>query len=203
MATITKGYTFSAGGTIIAAEHNSNFDTIYALVNGNIDNANIKAAAGIVDTKLAQITTASKVSGAALTSLTNIPSAAGVIPNINNIGSALEVIIDGGDAEIADSTQVWVIVPKAITITGAYAFADQSGSIVVDVWKDSIANFPPTDADTITASAPITISSATNSSDTTLTGWTKAVAALAVLKFNVDSCTTIQKCTIVLTYDRA
>lgn len=35
---------------------------------------------GLVDTKLAQITTASKVSGAALTTLGNIPATAGTIP---------------------------------------------------------------------------------------------------------------------------
>ena len=83
IALVTKPYTFSAGGTIIAAEHNSNFDVLYALVNGNIDNANIKSSAGIVDTKLAQITTASKVSGASFTGLASIPSGAGDIPAAN------------------------------------------------------------------------------------------------------------------------
>lgn len=46
----------------------------------SIVNADISASAAIVDTKLAQIATASKVSGAALTSLANIPAGAGVIP---------------------------------------------------------------------------------------------------------------------------
>lgn len=83
MGLITKPYTFSNGATIVAAEHNDNFDTLYNLVNGNIDNANVKASAGIVDTKLAQITTGGKVSGAALTSLANIPVGAGTIPTTN------------------------------------------------------------------------------------------------------------------------
>ncbi len=61
MALISKPFTFSAGATIVASEHNSNNDTIYNSYNGNISNANIGASAGIVDTKLAQITTASKV----------------------------------------------------------------------------------------------------------------------------------------------
>lgn len=67
MATITKPYTFSAGATIIAAEHNSNFDTIYSDYNGNITNANLSASAAVVDTKLAQITTQGKVTLGALT----------------------------------------------------------------------------------------------------------------------------------------
>ena len=74
MATITKPFTFSAGATVVASEHNTNFDTAYTEFNGNIDNANIKSTAAIVDTKLAQITTASKVSCVALTSLNNTPT---------------------------------------------------------------------------------------------------------------------------------
>jgi len=66
MATITKPNTFSAGATIVAAEHNSNFDTIYNEFNGEITNANIKSTAAIADTKLATIDTASKVNLSAL-----------------------------------------------------------------------------------------------------------------------------------------
>jgi hypothetical protein len=76
--------------------------------------------------------------------------------------------------------------------------ADQSGSIVVDVWKDTYANYPPTNADTITASAKPTISSATKSQDATLSGWTTSVAAGDILAFNVDSVTSIQRVTISL-----
>jgi hypothetical protein len=53
MATITKSYTFSAGATILASEHNTNFDTLFNWANGNVDNANIKAGAGISLSKLA------------------------------------------------------------------------------------------------------------------------------------------------------
>jgi hypothetical protein len=83
MSLLSKSYTFSAGATIVASEHNSNFDTLYNGVNGNLDNINLKANAAIVDTKLAQITTAAKVSGTALTLLPNTPSGAGVLPVAN------------------------------------------------------------------------------------------------------------------------
>jgi hypothetical protein len=83
MALVTKTYTFVAGTTIVASEHNTNLDTLFNLVNGNIDNANIKASAGIVDTKLAQITTASKVHGTSITGLASVPSGAGVLPAVN------------------------------------------------------------------------------------------------------------------------
>lgn len=107
-------------------------------------------------------------------------------------------IIDGAGAEIADGIKGDLgPFPYACTLTMVTALADQSGSIVVDIWKDTYANFPPTDADSITAAAPVTISAATKSQDSTLTGWTVAIAAGDILRFNVDSCTTIQRCTIM------
>jgi len=81
--------------------------------------------------------------------------------------------------------------------------ADQTGSIVVDIWKDSYANFPPTDADSITASAPPTISSAQKSQDSTLTGWTTSISAGDILAFNVDSCSTIARVTLSLKVEKS
>jgi len=52
MGLIVKPSTFSAGGTIVASEHNNNYDTVYNEFNGNIDNANIKASAAILGSKL-------------------------------------------------------------------------------------------------------------------------------------------------------
>ena len=110
----------------------------------------------------------------------------------------LQFIIDGGGSTIATGVKGDIQVPFKCTILSVSTLADQSGSIVVDIWKDTYANFPPTNADTITASAKPTISSATNSTDTTLTGWNKVINAGDVLRFNVDSCTSIQRATISL-----
>ena len=52
MALISKSNTFTAGGTIVASEHNENFDALFNLVNGELNDANIKASAGIVGSKL-------------------------------------------------------------------------------------------------------------------------------------------------------
>ena len=67
MSLVTKPFTFSSGAIIYASEHNSNFNTIYDEFNGGIGNANIASGAAISDSKLAQITTAGKVSISALT----------------------------------------------------------------------------------------------------------------------------------------
>jgi hypothetical protein len=118
----------------------------------------------------------------------------------SNVRTAtIQVIIGSGQATITTGVKGYLEIPFACTITAVRALADQSGSIVVDIWKDTYANYPPTDADTITASAPVTISSATKSQDTTLTGWTTSISAGDILGFNVDSITTCTQVTVSLT----
>jgi hypothetical protein len=104
---------------------------------------------------------------------------------------------------LAVGAQVWVEVPFDCEIEANTALADQSGSLVVDIWKDSYANYPPTDADSITAAAPVTITSATHSQDTTLSGWTKSLTAGDILVGNIDSCTDIEQATISLKVTRS
>jgi hypothetical protein len=96
-------------------------------------------------------------------------------------------VIDGAGSEITTGIKGDLEVPFACTITGATLLADQSGSIIIDIWKDTLGNFPPTDADTITAGEEPTLATETYSQDTTLTGWTKTITAGDVLRFNVDS----------------
>ena len=55
----------------------------FNVVNGAVTNLGISASAAIADSKLATIATAGKVSGAALTSLASVPSAAGALPIAN------------------------------------------------------------------------------------------------------------------------
>jgi len=112
--------------------------------------------------------------------------------------ATINFIIDGGGAEITTGIKGDVVVDFVCTILGVTALADQAGSIVVDIWNDVYANFPPTDADSITAAAPPTIAAATKSQDTTLTDWTTTISPGDVLRFNVDSVTDIERVTVSL-----
>jgi hypothetical protein len=109
-------------------------------------------------------------------------------------------VIDGGGfgSPISTGIKGFIEVPFSCTINSVTLLANQSGSIVVDIWKDTYANFPPTVADTITASAKPTLSSAQNSQNTTLTGWTTSITAGDILAFNVDSATIVQHVTLSL-----
>ena len=110
-----------------------------------------------------------------------------------------EFVIDGGGSAISTGVKGDLYCPDAWTLQGAAVAADQSGSIVVDVWNDTRANFPPTDADSLPgAGTPPTLSSATNSRDTTLTSWDTSIPADSYLRFNVDSATTVTRVTVAL-----
>lgn len=94
----------------------------------------------------------------------------------------------------------FVSVPYSGTITSWRLLSTDpavtSGSIVVDVWKDLYANYPPTVLDTITAAAKPTITTATKAESSTLTGWTTTVTVGDVLGFNVDSVTSLTQATL-------
>lgn len=64
----------------------------------------------------------------------------------------------------------------AMNLTDVTVLSDVVGSCVVDIWKDTFANYPPTIADSITGSNPPTLSASDKSFDNTLSGWTTAVA---------------------------
>jgi hypothetical protein len=95
------------------------------------------------------------------------------------IGDGLNPIVVG---EVGSS-----VIPYNGTILGWYIIANTTGSIVVDIWKDSFANYPPTVGDTITGTEKPTLSSQNKNSDLTLTTWTTNVVAGDVVRFKVDS----------------
>ena len=112
--------------------------------------------------------------------------------------SSIEFIMDGGGGVISTGVSGDVVVPFDCTILEVTLLVDQTGSIVVDIWKDTYSNFPPSNADSITASAVPTISSSNKYKDDTLIDWTTSITTGDILRFNVDSCTTIQRCTLIL-----
>lgn len=117
---------------------------------------------------------------------------------VPELDDCIQFIIDGGGAVISTGQKGHVMVPFNCKVTGWDIFADQSGSIVVDVWKDTYANFPPTVADTIAGTEKPTLSSARKNQDTSLSSWTTTLTKGEVIAFNVDSATTVTRVTVVL-----
>ena len=125
--------------------------------------------------------------------------AAGSAPRIGALG----LLIDGAGAAITTGVKGFLSVPFAGTITGWTLLSTDgsatAGSIVIDVWKDTYANYPPVVGDSITASAKPTLSSVNKNASTTLTGWTTSIAAGDVLGFKVDSAATVTRVVLSLT----
>jgi hypothetical protein len=110
--------------------------------------------------------------------------------------SSVTFIIDGGLTVPGTGSKGFIEIPFACTITGARLAADASGSCVVDIKKATYSGLFSTSS--ICASAKPTLSSARKAQDTTLTGWTTAVAAGDWLEFNLDSITTITRLSVSL-----
>jgi hypothetical protein len=112
---------------------------------------------------------------------------------------ALNFVIDGAGSAITTGLKGFVRVPFAWSdIAKASLLADAACDAVVDIWSDSFANHPPTDADSITAAAPLTLSTADSVEDSTLTGWDTTGSAGDVIAFNVDSNDVAELLTVVL-----
>jgi hypothetical protein len=114
MGLVTKPHTFTASTTALSSEVNANFDTLYTLVNGNIEaaniasgavgeaelaasavtNAKVSATAAIALSKLAALT----VSRAAVTDASGVLSASAVTATelgyVSGVTSAIQTQID-------------------------------------------------------------------------------------------------------------
>ena len=114
------------------------------------------------------------------------------------VEKAISFFIDGGGSAIETGIKGGIRIPFKCEILSASLLVDQSGSIVIDIWKDTYANYPPTDADSITSATPPTISATNKDEDTSLTSWTVAIASGDFLMFNVDSVATVEWASLIL-----
>lgn len=104
----------------------------------------------------------------------------------------LEVTIDGGGSVITTGVKGYIGPFKFNGVVEDWTIvADQSGSIVVDVWKDVYANFPPTVADTIAGAEKPTLAAAQKNQDLSLSSFATAVADGDIWAINVDSVATV------------
>lgn len=121
---------------------------------------------------------------------------------LDNSYDTIQFIIDGGGSAITTGVKGDIMIPFNCSVIGWDIVGDTSGSIVVDIWKDTYANFPPAVGDTITGTEKPTLSSATKNQDISLTTWTTTFSRNDWLRFNVDSASTITRCTIVIRVKR-
>ena len=95
--------------------------------------------------------------------------------------------------ELTVGEEIQYVAPFAMSITGWTMLLDVSGSAQIDVWKDTYANYPPLDGDSIVTP------SVTSDTDNQAAGLSIAVAKGDCIIFHVDSATTSELATLALT----
>ena len=112
--------------------------------------------------------------------------------------AGIEFVIDEGGSVLSAGVKGYLSVPFNCTITAAELLASPSGSIIVDIWSDILGSFPPTDADSITGGSPPTIAVGSTFFVAAPATWIRELKKYRNLAFNVDSCSTITRCTVTL-----
>ena len=114
----------------------------------------------------------------------------------------IEVVFDGLGSVLTTGIKTDIRVSFACTITAWTILADVSGAIQIDIWKDTYANYPPDNSDSMpgTGQEPKITASDDQATSSSLGSWTTtSIASGDTLRFNIDSVTTITRCTLILT----
>lgn len=110
----------------------------------------------------------------------------------------IEITMGDGINTIPTGQLTWFEVPYNLTVVGWTLAADQSCSLVLDLWVDAYANFPPTVADTVTGSEKPTLSAQQTNQDLALGSWSADWDKGEWVLVNVDSSSGGTKATLGL-----
>jgi len=117
-------------------------------------------------------------------------------PTLNPPFAALEFPM-GGD-EITAGIALDFRVPYNLEILAWSLLADQTGDILLDLWKDTFANYPPTIADTVVGTEPPEIIAGIKAELSPVTDWEAIWLKGECVRVNVDSVTDIARVTLCL-----
>ena len=111
----------------------------------------------------------------------------------------IPVVFDGLGSELVPG--VWGDVPVHFdgVILEWRLIALEVGDLQIDVWKTDYAGFPPIVADSITGSDVPALTADQKADSSALTGWTTDISTGEILRFNIDSVSTVTKATLTLT----
>lgn len=143
------------------------------------------------------------VSGSSPMRLTDFQTLSGGGDIIVSNTFGLEYVMNGGGAQLGTGLQGTLQVPFGCLITQVSMASDQTGSVVVDIWKCPYSTYnPPTHpavGDSITHTTPPTITSGVKYNDSALTNWITTINAQDILAFNINSVSNITRLTVCLT----
>jgi len=152
---------------------------------------NVTQSSTIWEISLAQVYVGAAVSTIAAGNITDERIWAGS----NEKEFSIQMVIGDGVQVVPTGIKGYVEVPVDCYLTGWRIVGDASGSIVVGIWRDTYANFPPTSGDIILSSVKPTLSSAQKNQNTSQRLLLNKGDWLA---FNVESASTVKQVTLSL-----
>ena len=120
---------------------------------------------------------------------------------VTNVAKSVGIVLDGGGNVITTGLKSDLIMPYAMQINSWTIVGDQTGSLVVDVWRSTAVTFPPTSSNTIIGAGiyPNITGSSAISQSSTLAGWTSTTLNSGdIVRFNVASASLVTKATLSL-----
>lgn len=114
-------------------------------------------------------------------------------------GGTLGTTWDGGGSVLTTGTTYWLVVPASGTISRVAVTGTPSGSVTVGVSSSTAFN---TGLTSICASACPALTSSTTYYDSTLTGWTKAVAKDSFIYFVLNTAASVTQLNITMEYTK-
>jgi len=116
------------------------------------------------------------------------------------------VLLDGAGSAITTGIKCDIIFPAGLTLKEWVMYGDQSGSVVLDLWHCTYAEFDnaahPVVGDTICAAAKPTIAAAHKAFDATLSGWSKSALVRECWRLNIDSLSTFERLSFLMIFER-
>ena len=136
-----------------------------------------------------------------LTGVTGIQGLTGIQGVSQGATGAINVVIDGGGSAITTGPKADFCIPYRLKIDNWSVFSNETGSILLGVWKDTYANFPPVVGDAMgTTGAWIT--AGIKNTGTTANWGSPTGAAGDVVRVNVDSVATCTRVGLCLSYSK-
>jgi hypothetical protein len=194
------GTVTSYSGTTLVVDINSHTGTgSFSSWVINLDGVPVDAITGAgVSNELAYFTSGQVITSLATGTNGQVLGLSGGLPTWSTSKGAFGVTFDGQGGVVSVGRIDWIFIPYNCTITGWEITGDQVGSCVIDVWKDTYANFPPTAADSIAGSEKPTLVSAIKNRDLSLSPPWAAVTAGDCVMFYVDSCSVLTKINLII-----
>ena len=115
------------------------------------------------------------------------PGSGPQVASLADIPAKKKVIIFTVDGVITAGILRYIRVPWSGTITKWTLLGVPVGSVEIDIWKNTYANYPPVLADSITGASLPTIPSGDKAEDSILTGWTTGITAGDILGFKINA----------------